>query len=178
MTWKLVFPFADDCPVIEPEDIQAFEARNCLRRPVEYVEFFLTCRGAPPRLRNDEGEQRGALFPVDWGGKAAQSYGPATLLSLTFSLFEGKESTSPYRGGANLDDCMIWNEHLHPPALLPIGTDPGNSSFLIGLEGDLTGKVFFLSTWSIPSPMSFEHIGLVAPSFNEFLRSARPDDPS
>ncbi|OWQ84463.1 hypothetical protein CDN99_24550 [Roseateles aquatilis] len=178
MTWRITFPYLNDFPVITPEDIQAFEARNGLKLPQEYAAFLLEHRGAPPRLQNEQGEYRGALFPIDWGGKEAQSYGPEALLSLTFSLFEGKESTSPYRGGANLDDCMTWNEDLHPPGLLPIGTDPGNSLFLIGLEGELTGKIFFLSTWAIPSPMSFEHIGLVAPTFNQFLRSARPDDAS
>lgn len=178
MSWRIVYPYLNDFPVITPADIAAFETRNNLKLPEEYGAFLLQHRGSPPRLQNEQGEYRGVVFPVDWGGTRAKSYGPEALLSLTFSLFEGKESTSPYRGGANLDDCMVWNEDLHPTGLLPIGTDPGNSLFLIGIDGELTGKIFFLSTWLIPSPMSFEHIGLVASSFNEFLHSARPDEAS
>lgn len=68
-------------------------------------------------------------------------------------------------------------EHLHPPGLLPIGMNAGNSLFMLGLARELAGQVFFLSTFHVPSPMSFDHVGFVARSFTDFLSAARPDDP-
>ncbi|WP_343607758.1 hypothetical protein [Roseateles sp.] len=58
--------------------------------------------------------------------------------------------------------------------LLPIGMDAGNSLFLLGVEGELAGQVFFLSTFHIPYLMSYDHVGFIADSFTAFLAAARP----
>ncbi|ALV05172.1 SMI1/KNR4 family protein [Roseateles depolymerans] len=174
MSWRLVFPFMKDYPVITPDDISAFEARNQLKLPADYVAYLLEFRGSSPIYHNDEGRYRAVEYTVDWEGKPAQSYGDECGLESTFSIFEGKEIDSPYKGGCDLDDNIVWNRHLHPPGLLPIGMDAGNSLFLLGVEGDLTGRVFFLSTFHVPDPISFEHIGHIAPTFTDFLQVGHP----
>lgn len=178
MSWRLVFPFMKHYPVITPDDINAFETRNQLKLPADYVAYLLEFRGSSPMFQNDEGQYRAVEYTVDWEGKPARSYGDKCGLESTFSIFEGKEIDSPCKGGCDLDDNMVWNQHLHPPGLLPIGSDAGNSLFLLGVEGDLTGRVFFLSTFHVPYPISFEHIGHIAPTFTDFLKVGHPADPS
>ena len=178
MTWKLVFPFLHEYPVITRDDILAFEGRHQLKLPVDYVAYLLEHRGSSPMFQNEGGRFRSVEFDVDWEGKPAKSYGDRCSLESTFSIFEGKDIESPYKGGCDLDDNIVWNEHLYPAGLLPIGMDAGNSLFLLGVDGDLTGQVFFLSTFHVPDPISFEHIGKVASSFSEFLKAARPSEPS
>jgi len=58
--------------------------------------------------------------------------------------------------------------------LLPIGMDAGNSLFLLGVEEELAGQVFLLSTFHIPYPMSYDPVGFIAGSFTAFLATARP----
>ncbi|WP_431261979.1 SMI1/KNR4 family protein [Roseateles chitinivorans] len=174
--WRIEFPWKDQYPEITLEDIRAFEARNQLELPPDYAAFLLDHRGSPPMMRNQFGGWAAIAMPVDWGGRPASSYGDEAELNSTYSLFEEKGTDSPYRSGCNLDDNLLWNEHLHPPGLLPIGGDPGNSQFMLGLEGERRGKVYFLSTFHIPHPMSHDHLGFVADSFTDFLAAARPID--
>jgi hypothetical protein len=177
MPWNLVFPSLNEYPEVTAGEISAFEARHSLRLPQDYAQFLLRYRGSPPMLQNERGDFRGTRFPVDWGNKPARSLGPECSLVSTFSIFEGKDIESPYKGGCDLGDNILWNEHLHPPGLLPIGMNAGNSLFMLGLARELAGQVFFLSTFHVPSPMSFDHVGFVARSFTDFLSAARPDDP-
>ena len=174
MTWKLAFPFANDYPVITREDILAFEGRNQLKLPADYAAYLLAHRGSSPMFQNEDGRFRAVEFDVGWEGKPAKSYGDRCGLESTFSIFAGKDIESPYKGGCDLDDNIVWNRHLHPPGLLPIGMDAGNSLFLLGVEGELAGQVFFLSTFHVPYPMSDDHIGFIADSFTAFLAAARP----
>jgi hypothetical protein len=174
LQWRMVFPSEHQYPELTLDDIRAFEARNQLSLPLDYVAFLLEHRGSPPRMLNQHGWYTAIEMAVDWEGRPASSYGPTAELNNTYSLFEGKDIDSPFMGGSNLDDCMLWNEDLHPPGVLPIGCDPGNSQFMLGLEGERRGKVYFLSTFHIPYPMSFDHLGFVADSFTDFLAAGRP----
>lgn len=174
LQWRMTFPWKDQYPELTIADVRAFEARHQIELPADYVVFLLEHRGSPPLLQNQFGGWAGVAMPVDWNGRPASSYGDEAELNNTYGIFEGKDIDSPFKGGSDLDDNQLWNRHLHPPGLLPIGCDPGNSQFMLGLQGERRGKVYFLSTFHIPDPMSFDHIGFVADSFVDFLAAARP----
>ncbi len=150
-----------------------FEGCNQLKLPADCAAHLLAHRSSSTTFQNEDGRFRSVEFDVDWEGKPAKSYGNRCGLESTFSIFAGKDIESPYKGGCDLDDNIVWNKHLHPPGLLQIGMDAGNSLFLLGVEGELAGKVFFLSTF-IPYPISDDHIGFIADSFTAFLAAARP----
>ena len=114
-----------------------FEGRNQLKLPADYAAYLLAHRGSSPMFQNEDGRFRAVEFDVDWEGKPAKSYGDRCGPESTFSIFEGKDIESPYKVGCDLDDNIVWNKHLHPPGLLPIGMDAGNSLFLLGVEGEL-----------------------------------------
>ena len=174
MTWKMVFPKFDAYPNVTAQDVREFEERNQLSLPKDYVDFLVRHRGSLPMFQNERGEYTRAEFSVDWGDKPARVSGPVVHMECTFSLFEGKNVKSAFESGYDLDDNILWNDHLYPPGLLPIGSNAGNSLFMLGVNEEHAGKVFFLSTFHVPDPISFEHIGFIAPTFTDFMASARP----
>jgi SMI1 / KNR4 family (SUKH-1) len=175
MSWKMVFPSLDKFPVVKHEDVAAFQQRQDLKLPADYVEFLLRYRGSPPMLQNEAGAYAQLKFSVDWKGKAAGAVGSEVTLTYTYGLFEGHEIDSPFKGGCDLDDNILWNEHLHPSGLMPIGSDAGNSLFLMGVSEKYFGRIFFLTIFHLTDPVSFDYIGDIAPSFSSFVQLARPD---
>lgn len=174
MNSQLVFPKFDDYPTVTAEEVREFESRHQLSLPEDYADFLVRRRGSLPMFQNERGEHMCAEFNVDWGDKPARVSGPIVHMECTFSLFDGKNIKSAFESGYDLDDNILWNEHLHPPGLLPIGSNAGNSLFMLGVNEANAGKVFFLSTFHIPCPMSYDHIGFIADSFTAFLAAARP----
>ncbi len=174
MSWKLAFPKIESYPVITLRDVREFETRHQMSLAPDYVDFLVSHRGSPPMFVNEQTEYTCPEFTVDWGDKPARVSGPTVRLEATYSIFTGKDVQSAFDSGYDLDDSISWNDHLYPPGLLPIGSNAGNALFMLGVNQAHAGKVFYLSTFHVPDPISFEHIGFIAPTFTDFLKSARP----
>jgi hypothetical protein len=175
MPWQVIFPSVDKFPVVTHDDIANFQQRQNLLLPADYVEFLLRYRGSPPMLVNETGTYAQLKFPIDWDDKPAKAAGPEATLAYTYSIFEGKEIDSPFKGGCDLDDNILWNDHLYPKGLMPFGSDAGNSLFLIGVSPEFFGQVFFLTTFYVTEPASFDYIGKIGTTFSEFISRAKPD---
>lgn len=139
-----------DAPKLTVESLQAIEKKYACQLPIDYCEFLLSNNGAYPSLD--------CIVFQEAGRKTASD------VFCLFAITEDRASLS-----------LEWHYEIYssrlPENSLPIGRDSSGNLWLIGLNGDNAGAIFF---WDHGSYDTFDETELanwpkVAPSFHEFL---------
>jgi hypothetical protein len=142
-------------PDIGPAQLDEFERDERLELPAEYREFLLTSNGGEPDDDN-------IVDVPEFGEVAVNDF---------FGLQTGQEYD--LRGERAMYEGRV------PPGTLPIADDPGGSLFLLALDGDAKGAVFYWDHEAEPREEGldwpdFENVYRIAGSFEEFLGRLRP----
>jgi len=141
-------------PPTEETRVSALENQLGRTLPAEYREFLLRYNGGKPKpgifrfaLRNG----RNTDSRVHW----------------FLSLYEGEFS--------NLERNIDTFRGRLPADMLPIADDPFGNIVLLGLHGDVRGKVYFWDHEAEPdSQPDWSNIDLIADSFDSFMRALTP----
>jgi hypothetical protein len=142
-------PPADEVRVV------ALETRLGTRLPEEYRRFLLDFNGARPSP---------ACFHL------ALRAGPYTDSVVDYFL------SVDVADELNIDTVLGWLQGRKPPALLPIATDPGANYVMLGIEGDVRGKVYFWDHDHEPqNETGWSNIDLIADSFDAFMSGLKPN---
>jgi hypothetical protein len=143
-------PPADEARVV------ALETRLGTRLPEEYRQFLLDFNGGRPSP---------ACF------KLALRAGPYTDSMVDWFLSVHVADKS------NIDTVLGWLENRKPPVLLPIAIDPGGNIVMLGIKGDVRGKVYFWHQDYEPgNDHDWSNIDLIADSFDAFMSGLKPND--
>jgi len=142
-------------PPTDHARVVALEARLGTSLPEEYRQFLLEFNGGRPspacfRLASRTGPYSDSV--VDW----------------FLSVHDADES--------NIGTVLSWLEGRRPRALLPIAIDPGGNYVMLGIDGDVRGKVYFWDHDREPqNEQDWSNIDLIADSFDAFLRGLTPE---
>lgn len=130
--------------------VHRLELRLGYRLPEDYREFLLHYNGGQP-------EPSSFRFALRTGPDAS------SCVSWFLSLYDGKHS--------NLERNIDIFEGRIPTATLPIADDPFGNVVLLGLHGQIRGKVYFWDHECEPEEQpSWANVDLVADSFEDFMR--------
>jgi hypothetical protein len=141
-------------PVDEPR-VLALESRFGSRLPEDYREFLLAFNGGKPvpacfQFTSKSGRTSDSV--VNW------------FLSLSHEEM------------LNIEAVLGWLDSRIPPDVVPIAIDPFGNFILLGLRGDVRGKVYFWDHDREPERQpDWSNIDLIADSFDGFLRALTPD---
>jgi cell wall assembly regulator SMI1 len=136
-------------PPVTAERLRTFEADLGYPLPNEYREFLLLYNGGHP-------EQ--SVFRLPDGAEAAVHW--------FYSLYEGTVSS--------LTRSLKSLRERIPPATLPIANDGLGNQVLLGLAGDVGGKVYFWDHELEPETQpDWSNVVLIADSFPAFMHGLR-----
>jgi hypothetical protein len=136
-------------PPTDEVRVVALEARLGARLPDEYRRFLLEFNGGRPSP---------ACF------KFALRTGPYTD-SLVDNFLSANTTDE-----MSIDNVLGWLMGRKPPALLPIATDPGANYVMLGIHGDVRGKVYFWDHDNEPQDeQDWSNIDLITDSFDAFM---------
>ena len=127
------------------EQIAEFEKTEGITLPADYRAFLQIHNGGRPLPDS---------FPIGSDN--------GSLLNTFFELGEGEGETNDLQ-----TKCDRYHGRI-PHTMIPIGCDAGNNIILLGVHGEVWGRVYFLDQMN-PRPI-FE----IAPSFTAFLDSFEP----
>jgi cell wall assembly regulator SMI1 len=147
--------YASERP-LAPDELERAEKTLGVSLPEDYKRFLLAHNGGRPRPD---------AFRITWKG---QPFAPGWRVSAVgdfHAIYEGDAVNL-------LVDARKFKDRI-PKEMLPVATDPGSNLVLLGLAGANRGKVFF---WIHEleeefDERSFDNLGLLANSFDEFLDS-------
>lgn len=138
--------------------------------PQDYREFLLKNNGATPKTDENEFDYVG--FPIEWSGQSWADRYRAAMLDALYSL----DRNAPLPWWDAYEDFS--KSQRIPHDTIPIGLDPGSNQILLGISGANRGKVFFWAMDQAPidddAQATHDNVGLIANSFNEFVKNLRP----
>jgi hypothetical protein len=126
--------------------VAAFEKKIDVRLPEDYRRFLLACNGGEP--------VDGEFAVAEWG---------ATVIHFFFGLSTGERVY-------DLDWRKEKLADVFPASVIAIASDPGGYLVALGVRGKAEGKVYF---WDRGDKL--EQLVRIAPSFDSFLSSLKPD---
>lgn len=133
----------------------ALETRLGTRLPEEYRQFILDFNGGRPSPDCFE---------------LALRAGPYTGSVVDYFL------SVDVADEMNIDNVLGWLRGRKPRALLPIASDPGANYVMLGIEGDVRGKVYFWNhEWEPQNEQEWSNIDLIADSFDAFMSGLKAD---
>jgi len=129
---------------------RSFEVRTGIILPSQYREFLFVTNGGEP-IPNV------ATIPdVD-----------SALVDLLYGICD-------IRQPGDLEFEIARKADLLPKEFIPIGHDPGGNTFLIGLVGIYSGRVYYWDSCFFFEPSNkTQNTYLVTEGFNDFLQSLR-----
>ena len=141
-----------------PEDVfRRAETEIGVPLPEPYKQFLQQFNGGRPEP---------ARFRIEWREQPFAKRFPYDGVHVLFGFQDG----SPSDFLRNLQDYRA----RIPEDTVPIGCDPGGNLLLLGLTGPNAGKVFlWVQDYEVEEGETpdYSNVGLIAPSFDEFLRS-------
>ena len=149
---------ANEFGELTPEQLVEFEQRYRLKLPEDYRSFLLEFNGGRPKPEIIDFIQNG----------------------------DDQSDIVNYLGGIHNGEYwarLEWQidslKDRVPKGFIPIGDDPGGNAYLIGIDGETFGKIYF---WDHENEAaleekepSFENMSLIASSFTEFLNKLRSE---
>jgi cell wall assembly regulator SMI1 len=141
-------------PLADEARVGAFEAKLGRRLPDDYREFLLHYNGGKPK-------------PSSFQLALRTEPNTDSLVHWFLSLHDGEHS--------NLErNIKIMTGRL-PSDTLPIADDPFGNVVLLGLHGEIRGKVYFWDHEREPDDEpDWSNIDLVAESFDSFMSGLKP----
>jgi len=140
-------------PAATEEHLWELESKISRRLPEDYREFLLLHNGGRP-------EPKSFTFVED-GHDTSSSM--QSLYSLSNDEYDALE-----------DNFETFTNRI-PSGTIPIGCDGLGNQILLGLHGDIRGKVYFWDHEEEPqNPLDWSNVILVADSFDAFMRGLRP----
>jgi len=142
-------------PPARPAEVDEFERSHGVTLPPEYRDFLLKSNGGRPADN---------LVNVPDFDEAAVNH--------FFGLQRG-DMYDLRSEGARIEGRI-------PPGTIAIGDDPGGNLFLLSVDGDSNGAVFFWDHEDEPVDQptdwsDFENVYRIADGFDQFLAMLRPD---
>jgi SMI1 / KNR4 family (SUKH-1) len=140
-------------PPTSPAQLDEFERDEGVQLPAEYREFLLTSNGGRPHANVDVPEFMEVVVNDFFGLQAGEEY--------------------DLRG-----ERAMYEDRI-PPGTIPIAGDPGGNLFLLSVDGDSKGAVYYWDHEEEPQDggtdwSDFENVYRIAASFDEFLALLRP----
>jgi cell wall assembly regulator SMI1 len=142
-----------DQPPAEEGRVSVLEAKLGRRLPDEYREFLLLYNGGRP-------------VPSAFQFAANKGSDTDSLVNWFLSLHDGEVS--------NLEKVARLMNGRIPSETLPIARDPFGNLILLGLHGDVRGKIYFWDHEREPDDQpDWSNIDLIADDFDRFMRGLR-----
>jgi hypothetical protein len=165
--------FPPEGPPLFPQDIARWEQIAGAPFPEQYRDYLLHANGGKVRLdpahKPDGYYEFTIRWPEDLSGMPTESYFDYLFMIKEVEAYgESFSLTFDY-------NYRTW-EHVLPPGTFPIGCDITSNYLLIGLTGEIRGKIFFWLFESAdprenPDVAAYAYLGQVADSFTEFILS-------
>jgi len=130
-----------------PEELDAFERKYFLRLPKDYRQFLLRHNGGGP-------EPDTVDFVIE--GKATSSD-----VQYLYGVHDGEYWASIEQSIASRNGRIVSEG-------LPIGGDSAGNEYVLILEGEKRGQIYFWDHELETDPPSYENMSYVASSFTEF----------
>jgi len=162
-----------------PELLTKFETLIGAKLPGDYRKFLLDVNGgAPVKHKKQKGEY--AVVSIDWEGREPQKTDRNAIVDYLLVVEEWEE------GGPNAltlfwkYDTFVKEDRSIPKGLIPIGSDPGGSLFLLDVAGSQPGAVFFWARgWhrnELDEIDPYHNVGFIAPTFSTFIEKIQFED--
>jgi hypothetical protein len=152
----------DSLPPVQAGTIAHAERTVGAALPDQYKRFLEKHNGG--RLKPD-------TFPVKWDSnpECARRF-PSDSVHYLFGMGDGDDSEF-------LRHLDLYRSRI-PDDTVPVGMDPGGNLILLGIRDPNTNKVFlWVKDYEVEEgePPDYSNVGLVAQSFDEFLKALYDD---